>query len=247
MDIELDSSVAVYAGSEAVLDYQALSGNRFVAISTGDPAAGRLIDGDSIKGVERGGLTGALGELERVGTSIRELVESLNANQADVFGTLNKIIDENTAAITATATSLEIITSRIAKGEGTFGRLSTDESLYNEITGALASLRQAADNISTLTGRLVAGEGSLGELLTDDSALYDEARETMARLRSSTDELDRMASMLSSGDGTLGKLLTDDSLYYETEDAIRALGRTAETIEDQAPISVIGTAIGTLF
>ncbi|MEO2136412.1 MAG: hypothetical protein ABGY28_03010, partial [bacterium] len=109
------------------------------------------------------------------------------------------------------------------------------------------SLRVAASNISILTGRLVDGEGSLGELLTDDSAFYDEARETMARLRSSTDELDRMASMLSSGDGTIGKLLTDDSLYYETEDAIRALGRTAETIEDQAPISVIGTAIGTLF
>ncbi len=56
-----------------------------------------------------------------------------------------------------------------------------------------------------------------------------------------------MAWMHNSGDGTIGQLLTDDSLYYETEDAIRALGRTAETIEDQAPISVIGTAIGTLF
>ncbi|NQY91155.1 MAG: MCE family protein [Deltaproteobacteria bacterium] len=245
--IELDGDVAVYGGSEAVLDYQALSGNRFVAISAGDPVAGRLGDGDSIEGIERGGLTGALGELERVGSSIRELVESFNSNQADLLGTLNKIVDENAAAISATAGSLEIITSRIAAGEGTLGRLSADDSLYTEMTGALASLKVVADNISTLTGRLVDGEGSLGELLTDDSAFYDEARETMARLRSSTDELDRMASMLNSGDGTIGKLLTDDSLYYETEDAIRALGRTAETIEDQAPISVIGTAIGTLF
>ncbi len=235
--LELDADVAVYGGGEAVLDYQALSGNRFVAISAGDPAAGRLGDGDSIEGIERGGITGALGEL----------VESFNSNQADLLGTLNKIVDENAAAITATAASLEIITSRIAAGEGTLGRLSADDSLYTEMTGALASLRVAASNISILTGRLVDGEGSLGELLTDDSAFYDEARETMARLRSSTDELDRMASMLSSGDGTIGKLLTDDSLYYETEDAIRALGRTAETIEDQAPISVIGTAIGTLF
>ena len=49
------------------------------------------------------------------------------------------------------------------------------------------------------------------------------------------------------GEGTLGRLVADDSLYNSAEGALKGVSRATQGIEDQAPISVLGTFIGTLF
>ena len=244
--LAIDSEVTLRETSEVYLDYQALSGSRFVTISLGDPNSAPLQPGAVLRGAELGGLTGALEELQKVGASIRKVANSFGENQDALLKSLTAMVDENRRGLQATMTNMEIITSRIAQGAGSLGMLSTDDRLYIEMSDAFARVSSAAEHLEVISRRLAEGRGSLGRLLSD-TALYDEARETMAQLRTSASSIDEIVTQISSGRGTLGRLVNDDSLYRETEEAVRALGRTAETIEDQAPISIMGTAVGTLF
>jgi phospholipid/cholesterol/gamma-HCH transport system substrate-binding protein len=127
---------------------------------------------------------------------------------------------------------LTYLLQEIRRGEGTVGRLFTDEALYNEMTalvtaaenvvrnvnrgrgtlGRLATDPTAANALETslrnfeeITARIRAGEGTLGKFLTDDN---------FARSLSSTGaNLDAITGRISRGEGTAGKLLTDRQLY----------------------------------
>jgi phospholipid/cholesterol/gamma-HCH transport system substrate-binding protein len=53
----------------------------------------------------------------------------------------------------------------INKGQGTLGKLVTDDQLYNRLNTAVA-------HVDTITARIDKGEGTLGKLSTDPS-MYD--------------------------------------------------------------------------
>ena len=120
----------------------------------------------------------------------------------------------------------------VRTGQGTMGKLVTDEALYNElhrfVTSASAltdglrqgrgslgkllndpatatALEASMKNIEALTRQLNAGEGSLGKLLKDDAFSRS--------LTSATTNLDKLVAAINSGQGTLGKLTTDAALY----------------------------------
>lgn len=133
------------------------------------------------------------------------------------------------------AAGLEEVTQILANirdGEGTIGRLFTDDALFREVEGFLGAaervtnaisegegslgrlvkdpqmyneLQESVSSLKTITGRLRDGEGSLGQLLTDPA---------LARsLSGTTQNLETLTGRLNSGEGTMGKLLTDDALY----------------------------------
>jgi phospholipid/cholesterol/gamma-HCH transport system substrate-binding protein len=120
----------------------------------------------------------------------------------------------------------------VRSGQGTMGKLVTDDALYTELNrfvssaGALTdglrqgrgslgrllndpttanALEASLKNIETLTRQMSAGEGSIGKLLKD---------ETFARsLTSATDNLNTLVSGMNKGEGTIGKLATDPALF----------------------------------
>lgn len=59
-------------------------------------------------------------------------------------------LDRSTASLNRSTTSLETVLGRLERGEGTLGRLSRDESLYNNLNQAATSANQAANNASSL-------------------------------------------------------------------------------------------------
>ena len=61
--------------------------------------------------------------------------------------------------------SLESITKRMEAGEGTLGRLSTDDQLY-------VDLRRTMDQMAEFLKAIQDGEGTLGRLAKDE-ALYE--------------------------------------------------------------------------
>ena len=71
--------------------------------------------------------------------------------------------------------NLEGITGRLAKGEGTAGKLLTDEALYARLTALTTRL----DDLSLA---LQSGRGTAGRLLQDD-VLYDNMNASVAELR----------------------------------------------------------------
>jgi len=140
---------------------------------------------------------------------------------ADVAGSAGEGIDAATKLI-----------SGISKGQGTMGRLFTDEQLYNDVNKLVASLDAMTQNVNKgkgsigrlmqdpalakslegslknlegITADLKAGKGSLGQLLQND--------DLSRSLKSTTSNLDTMTAKLNRGEGTAGKLLNDDSLF----------------------------------
>ena len=62
------------------------------------------------------------------------------------------------------------ITQKIARGEGTVGRLIHDQGAYDRFSGLLDDLGQSLKDIEVITDRMQRGEGTFGKLLVDDSA-----------------------------------------------------------------------------
>jgi methyl-accepting chemotaxis protein len=48
------------------------------------------------------------------------------------------------------------------------------------------------------------------------------------------------------GEGTLGKLVNDESLYFTAKDSLKKVGKGADQLREQGPLSVIGLGIQAL-
>ena len=149
-------------------------------------------------------------------------------------GTLGRLVNDSALyeETTATMANLRILSNSLREGEGTLGKLFTDDALYVDASDALAELR-------AITQKINAGEGTLGKLVNEDS-LYIEGEKTLANLSSITTKINE-------GQGTLGKLVNEDDLYRDTQSAVKKVEKAVDAMGDSGPISVLGTAVGTLF
>ena len=145
----------------------------------------------------------------------------------------------------------------VRKGEGTMGRLFSDEALYNNLN---ATIRETQDVMTAIrsgngsAGRLIndpalynnandiilqlktiaddlrAGRGSAGKFLTDDE-LYVRINRTADRLDKSVDQINLLIADVNAGRGTLGKLIRDEQMYNDARAAIARFNTTAERID----------------
>jgi phospholipid/cholesterol/gamma-HCH transport system substrate-binding protein len=238
--LRLDNQAVVRRDSVARLDYQALSGTRFISISLGTPSAPALKDGDTVEPEIPPSITQMVDQLQGVAKSIQDLADSLNRNQYHLLNNVNALIEENRTALQHTLENIDSITAKLDRGEGTMAKLINDSTLYDRATTVMSDLQKISD-------RLARGEGDLGRLVNSDGALYDEVRETVASLNTTATNLEEISTHVRNGEGTLGRIVSDDALYQEAQDAVRGLDRATAGIEDQSPISVLGTLITTLF
>ncbi|HMP90799.1 MAG TPA: MlaD family protein [Kiritimatiellia bacterium] len=123
----------------------------------------------------------------------------------------------------STMGSLKVITERLEKGEGSIGKLLTEEEVYND-------LRQVVADLKDVSGRLSRGEGTIGKLLSSDESIYNDLKETLANINASVGKI-------SAGDGTLGKLINDDSLYNELMKALAELRAMFDDIRETSPVT----------
>jgi len=238
--LRVEKQAVVHHDSLARLDYQALSGTRFIAISLGTPNTPVLKDGDTVEGQTPPSLTQMIDEMQGVAHSVQGLADSLNENQDRVLKSINTMIDENRTTVQHAMENLDSVTAKLDRGEGTMAKLLNDASLYDRATAVMTDLQKVAD-------RLASGQGDLGKMVNGDGALYDEVRETVASLNTTAANLEVVSTQIRNGDGTISRMINDDALYQEAEDAVRGLDRATAGIEDAAPISVLGTLVTTLF
>jgi len=244
--LQIDRGVELYQDAVARLDFQALSGARFVSVNRGSPRREPVSPGATIRGESAAGISQMVDELDRVGQSLRGLVDSLDENQDRLLKTVSEMLEENREGFRQTIQNLSGITDKLNNGSGTLGKLLSDPTLYEQATATLTSLRDSFGDIRKVTGRLVDGQGTLGKLLIDDG-MYSELRETVAGLNVAAGNFAEVSERVKHGEGTLGRLVADDGLYDQAEGALRGVSRATQGIEDQAPITVLGTLIGTLF
>ncbi len=198
-------------------------------IEKGEGTLGRLINDDSLYTEIRG----MAGNLNKVSDQL-----------AKGQGTLAKLISDDTLyrdmrALTgdlrnATGTLTRVMRD-IEGGKGSLGKLVKDDALYQEARQTLADVRGALTGLQTASKQLGEGKGTLGKLLHDD-ALYTEMRSAVGTLNTVLKKVER-------GEGTLGKLVNDDTLYFSAKDSLKKVGKGADTLREQGPLSLIGIAI----
>ena len=79
-------------------------------------------------------------------------------------------------SLTSMSSNLDTITGRINNGEGTAGKLVTDDELYNR-------LNSLSDRIDKVMAGLQQGDGTAGQLL-QNRQLYENMNGTISELRS---------------------------------------------------------------
>jgi phospholipid/cholesterol/gamma-HCH transport system substrate-binding protein len=244
--MQINTARQVRRNSVARLDFQALSGSRFIAISLGSPDQPVLKPGDTVQSEQGMSISDMLGQFNGVGKSITDLADSFNRNQDELLRSLNSLIAENQDSIRGILAALDSITNKLNQGQGTLAKLINDPGLYNQVDRLLHDADTVMRDLQHVTTRLAQGKGSLGRLVAEDD-LYDDLQETLASLNNTARNLEALSDGVRDGQGTLGRLVTDDSLYLEAQQAVRGLDRAATGIEDQAPISVLATFVSTLF
>ena len=174
--------------------------------------------------------------------------------------------------IESVAAKLNVVATRIERGEGTVGKLlSSDETVYNDLKDTISSAKAVA-------GRLERGEGTVGKLVSSDDTVYQDLKASLGNLREVTErlkdgkgllgrltqdeklsadasamieklaaastDLATVASRLEKGEGTLGKLSADSKLYDEVTALLKDVRQIIDNYRDTTPISTFGSLIG---
>ena len=213
--LEVDESVRqqIRGDSKARLRTQGLLGDKVFDISPGTPRYAALRDKDTIA----------------IAPSLDydQIVQQASGAVGDVVGLTR---------------DLRVVSSGIARGEGTVGQLVTNRALYDQLTATL-------DQSNRLIARMQSRNGTVGRLL-DDPQLYN----NLVRV---TGSLDSLTSQVASSNGTVGRLLRDDSLYVRlvgvaagadslTRLLTRGNGLAARLLTDQESYDRLNRTLGEL-
>jgi len=121
--------------------------------------------------------------------------------------------------------NIDTVLARMNRGEGTLGRIATEDELYVQLHALAAnltvltadlqknqerivsSIERLSHSIADLSGQVTENSGTLGRIM-NDPALYDNLQNTTARL-------DTIMGRISASEGSLGLLVSDTALYVE--------------------------------
>lgn len=220
----------VRSDSTASMKTEGLLGNTYVNITRGVTGT-QIADNGEVPGVEE--------------KAIKEVVE----RSVDVMTNLE-----------ALSQNVQDLIAGVRRGQGTLGKLLTDDQVYRHMNSILAKsdvmigdiqagkgtlgkvvstdemynkLNTGLDNVNLMLADIRAQKGTIGKLLYDPT-LFEQAKQAIG----STNNL---VSDVRAGKGTLGKLLTDESLY----DKLRETGNNFATAS--AKLNDNTTSVGKLF
>jgi phospholipid/cholesterol/gamma-HCH transport system substrate-binding protein len=269
--------------SIATIRLQTLLGQHYIGVYFGDPSSPDIPYGGVVQTAETIDVDKALQIIGEVGEQIRSLAKDFSEDQGNLADQMTSLIEENRENIKKTTesfarigpninSSLESFNSildSVKKGDGTLGRLFTDETLYESLTSM-------ADNFTSMTSDVRTGQGSLSQLIYSDDLIVS-SREAIASVRDAAgnlnslieerksdidaflqslgkispqledlmDQLSEISQKVNQGDGTLGKLVNDPSLYDNTNSAVNQIKATFEETEEQSVVkTVLAVLIG---
>ena len=271
--------IVLYKDSKAYLKSEGFLGEKYVEISPGTPGFPKVEpDGEIVQGEPPTDIEQMLSRMGAIREDIKEIakpigdllksvdpkkvermVDNLNTFSNELTG-MSKDAKETIQKAKEAFSRVEEIGDKVKKGEGTLGKLVTDETVYQDAKRtvetareAAESAKQAVDTLKTLSEQIEKGEGTLGKLIKDET-LYNDAiglvqstKETMQSAKEAVETVKGIAEKVEKGEGTLGKLVSDDQLMKEAEKTLKRVQKAAESIEEQTPITVLGTLIGIFF
>jgi phospholipid/cholesterol/gamma-HCH transport system substrate-binding protein len=165
----------ILTDSAASLVTEGLLGNRYVNIKRGLTGVS-LKEGQEVPGTEE--------------KAMKEVVE----RSAELLGNLQ-----------ALSVDVRDLIAGVKEGQGSLGKLLTDEQAYRHLNNILAKGDEMVSNVQ-------AGQGSIGKLIVSDE-MYN-------KVDKGVDNVNVILADVRAQKGTIGKLLYDPTLYDQAKDAL---------------------------
>lgn len=213
--LHLDKAMLPFipADSKATIGSDGLIGNPIVVLAGGTTTAGPIADGATIE----------IGKA----VSTTQIMETLQKN------------NENLVSIT---TDVKEMIAKIKAGEGTIGKLLTQDELYEQVKGALADVQVAAANAKALTASLSKFTGDLNKPgsfpydLTHDKELMPSIKAAVADLQSVADKGEKVVGQVSTAleneASPLGVLLSDEKSGGDVRTTLANLSEATELLNE---------------
>ena len=173
MSIESKAQPFIKKDAKAKISSEGFIGNKIVVLYEGSAQAGSVSEGDLVA-VEKG------------------------LNTDEILATFQ----ENNKNLLEITSDIKLVTERLEAGQGSIGKLLTDETLVNSLQAAVNSLGQASVNAKQLTSHLSSytallhKEGSLANDLVTDTLVFSNLRSTASQLKAFSETANKVSNNL---------------------------------------------------
>ena len=186
LGVDEKMQVYIHKDAKAKVGSDGLIGNRIIVIYGGTPSSPTVNDGDILA-------------VEKI-AGMEDMMATFQSN------------NENLLSITG---DFKEISSKLANGQGTIGKLLNDETLSNSMELALANLQRAASNateisrdVSAYTSQLQK-EGTLANDLVTDTVIFNNLRSSVAEIDQLSKKANEVMASLQTASNTVNTSLTD--------------------------------------
>ena len=190
-----------------------LIGNKILIIYGGSPQSAQVSDLDSLA-VEKS-------------LSSEDVINTLQQNNKNFLAITNDIKD---------------ISAKLAKGEGTVGKLLTDDELYNHLNQAALSLQttsnhaqQIASSLSAFSNKLNT-KGGLVDQLTTDTTIFNSLRNSATSLQLMSDSasafVNNLNRAITANNSPAGVLLNDKESATRLQETMKNLESGSKKLDE---------------
>lgn len=174
MRVEARSQDFIHKDSKAKIGSDGLIGNRIIIIHGGTQGTATVKSGDSLQ-------------------------TDLPLNSAEMMNTL----DESNKNLSAITNDFKVVSKRLADGEGTVGKLLTDDALANQLEITSTRLQTASANIILLAANLAEytakfqQKGSLMNELVNDTIFFSRLKAASLQIQEASNNAKELTNNLS--------------------------------------------------
>lgn len=214
--VNIDISAQEYIRKDARIKISAdgFIGNKILVISGGTQKVGRVEQGDTIQ------------------------VESTFSSE-DMLNTLQ----ENNMNLLGITKALKGISTGIAAGEGSIGKMLSETTLYDNLNNAVVSLNntsakamQMVNSLNTFTANLNKSGTLVNDVMTD-TVVFDAMRQSIVQLQQMADSANTFVAQMNAAsrntDSAMGAILYDEQTGTDVKNLIQNIeSSTAKLDED---------------
>ena len=151
-------------------------------------------------------------------------------------------LQENNKNLLAITTDFKTISKKMATGEGTIGKLLNDNSVYDNINSAAASLQKTSDKAQQLAASLAAfssklnNEGTLSHELTTDTVVFKSIKVSVLQLKKVIDTatlfIMNLKNATSNPNAPIGVLLNDEDAGSHLKETMKYLESSSKKLDE---------------
>jgi phospholipid/cholesterol/gamma-HCH transport system substrate-binding protein len=213
MNIERKAQQYIRQDSKVKISSDGIIGNRILIIYGGSARSAEVKEGDTL-------------EVEKTFSS-EDMINTFQEN------------NKNLLSITS---DFKTISKKLAAGDGTVGKLLSDNSVYDNINAATLSLQEASVKTQQLISSLATfssglnKKGTLAHELTSDTVVFNSVKASSLQLQKITDSatafITNLKQAVSNPHTAIGVLLYDEETGTDLKETIKYLNSSSEKLND---------------